>query len=541
MKLSGLIFCFTLLTFGSVFGQDEIPVSISSAIEKGDIRQILVEYENQKSELENNYKTNKIVTKHIADFFFEKKAFNQSVHFYKRTLELYKKDSVEKSIDRLFGLGNVALVYLRMGDTLSTKIYLDSTLTYALKTDTNFFKVHAYNNLGYFYSKAEQYDSALAYYNKACRFLGSNRHDSILLGSISGNIARDNAKMGYLNKAIPAYELNLRYSKILGETKDYCQTAIEYVHTLIETSNYKKANSLLAETKHLALHQFTNSKLKWLAAKALLSYKTNSDSTFYWLKQYEVNNEDFITRQEIEINRVLSDMTGTQVDLALSQQQLQYAEMDKENKKSIIRFQQYALVLLIVLSIATVVLLLYRRRVLKREKELVTEQLKTELAQQQLENETLKNEQLDLELQHKSRDVTTLAIDIHDKHQLQQEWAKKLKKLRSLRDTDQLRAAIDELLRLIVQNERINKEKAPLKEKVEEVNSAFYEKLQSQFPNLTKSERELCGMIRLNMNTKEIATLKNITAGSAKVMKHRLRKKLELETHNDLHLFISKI
>ena len=65
------------------------------------------------------------------------------------------------------------------------------------------------------------------------------------------------------------------------------------------------------------------------------------------------------------------------------------------------------------------------------------------------------------------------------------------------------------------------------------VHPGFYEKLCADFPNLTQSELRLCAFLKLNLNTKEIAAINNITINSAKVARSRLRKKLNISDIND--------
>ena len=57
----------------------------------------------------------------------------------------------------------------------------------------------------------------------------------------------------------------------------------------------------------------------------------------------------------------------------------------------------------------------------------------------------------------------------------------------------------------------------------------FQEKLMRQFPLLTAYDLRLCTYLKANLNTKEIATLLNITPDSVKKAKHRLRKKLKMK------------
>lgn len=79
------------------------------------------------------------------------------------------------------------------------------------------------------------------------------------------------------------------------------------------------------------------------------------------------------------------------------------------------------------------------------------------------------------------------------------------------------------------------------KKGIDEANSVFFERLNKQYPLLTKSERELCGLIRLRLDGKEIAVIRNIHPSSVRKLRHRLRKKLNLDSKIDIYAFISNI
>lgn len=75
----------------------------------------------------------------------------------------------------------------------------------------------------------------------------------------------------------------------------------------------------------------------------------------------------------------------------------------------------------------------------------------------------------------------------------------------------------------------------------EKTHPGFFSRLQAKFPGLTGKDLKLCSYLRLNMTTKEIAGLINITPASAEISRVRLRKKLGLTRKDNLVDFISKV
>ncbi len=66
----------------------------------------------------------------------------------------------------------------------------------------------------------------------------------------------------------------------------------------------------------------------------------------------------------------------------------------------------------------------------------------------------------------------------------------------------------------------------------------FYKNITSSFPQLSQSEIRLCAFLRLNLNTKEIATITQKSAHSIETMRSRIRQKLNLERQISLSSFL---
>ena len=58
----------------------------------------------------------------------------------------------------------------------------------------------------------------------------------------------------------------------------------------------------------------------------------------------------------------------------------------------------------------------------------------------------------------------------------------------------------------------------------------FFKKIKSLHPALTSNDLRLCAYLRLNLTSKEIAPLLNISVRSVEIKRYRLRKKMDL-TH----------
>lgn len=73
-----------------------------------------------------------------------------------------------------------------------------------------------------------------------------------------------------------------------------------------------------------------------------------------------------------------------------------------------------------------------------------------------------------------------------------------------------------------------------------ELSPDFYSSLLKRHPDLSPSEIRLCGLLKLNLSSKEISTITNLTVESIKVNRARLRKKINLDTKTNLVMYLMK-
>lgn len=74
-----------------------------------------------------------------------------------------------------------------------------------------------------------------------------------------------------------------------------------------------------------------------------------------------------------------------------------------------------------------------------------------------------------------------------------------------------------------------------------EVNSAFYERIKAEHPELSVTELKHCALIKLNFSAKEMARILNIATHSVHISRSRIRKKIGLKREDSLSHYISEI
>ena len=72
----------------------------------------------------------------------------------------------------------------------------------------------------------------------------------------------------------------------------------------------------------------------------------------------------------------------------------------------------------------------------------------------------------------------------------------------------------------------------------DQVHGDFLDRIRDEFSDLTPQDQKLCAYLRLNLNTKEIAQLMSISVRGVEMARYRLRKRLGMDTEQNLSKFI---
>jgi DNA-binding CsgD family transcriptional regulator len=107
-----------------------------------------------------------------------------------------------------------------------------------------------------------------------------------------------------------------------------------------------------------------------------------------------------------------------------------------------------------------------------------------------------------------------------------------------LKSSDDGNEKIREMIREINRQTDVESQWEQFRVHFESIHKSFFVKLRENTPGLTQTDLQLCAYIKLNMATKEISKLLNITPESVNTHRYRLRKKMELSGQETLDEFI---
>ena len=164
------------------------------------------------------------------------------------------------------------------------------------------------------------------------------------------------------------------------------------------------------------------------------------------------------------------------------------------------------------------------------------EVLKNSLSENRLQLNEVERIRLQDELYYKKRDLTDFGIEINRKREYIEKILEKLVDL--MKKGNVVPNDINVIIKYAKSQLKIGKTIDYFHENVHKVNHEFISKLKDSYPALSNNEIHLASLLRLKLNTKEIATIKNITPDSVKVLRYRLRKKFDLKKTTSLSEFL---
>ena len=161
-----------------------------------------------------------------------------------------------------------------------------------------------------------------------------------------------------------------------------------------------------------------------------------------------------------------------------------------------------------------------------------------ELEKNEKEIIKLQNEKLAQEVLLKKKELANTSMHLMEKADTLTKIKEKVSRLNADANQDNNIKSITDLIK---DAEKINANWDVFAAHFDELNDDFLNKLKKQYPQLTNSDLKVCAYIKLNLSTKEIAQLLNITVRGVEVSRYRIRKKMHLPTEQSLSTFFNQI
>jgi ligand-binding sensor domain-containing protein len=153
----------------------------------------------------------------------------------------------------------------------------------------------------------------------------------------------------------------------------------------------------------------------------------------------------------------------------------------------------------------------------------------------------LQNEKLEAEVNYKNKELSTMTMHLLQRGKVLAKIKEVISAVVKNHDITDSSTSFRHLIRLIKDVERKDQELDHLSVHFSHVNTDFFNKLKSRYPELSQNDLKFCAYLSMNLSTKEMAQLMNVTIKAVEVGRYRLRKKLQLKPETNLYEFLNEI
>lgn len=185
---------------------------------------------------------------------------------------------------------------------------------------------------------------------------------------------------------------------------------------------------------------------------------------------------------------------------------------------------------LLLIACAVVALLLIPRKRHTREKALlVNEKIETEQALQEVLNEKLKSE-----VDYQNAQLASSTLHLVQKNETLLKVKQEIEAIYKSTGEKGTKQQLKRILSSLKDDIRLGEDWDNFSLHFDKVHTNFIQRIKKFYPQLSPKDLKLAAYLRMNLSTKEIAPLLNISVRGVEISRYRLRKKLELDSGTNL-------
>ncbi len=315
--------------------------------------------------------------------------------------------------------------------------------------------------------------------------------------------------------------------------------------------NYSTNDSIVSNQLHGYRPELPYKNNSIHFAFAATSYEGNADLTYqYYLENYENNWSEWNSKTQKEYTNLKEGnytfhVRAHNVNGELSNEATYTFTILPPWYRSVWAYSFYGLSVMALLFTGFNLLnRKYQRaqRLLERKQQEQLNQKDTalEMLSQQSQEEItrLQNEKLESELQHMNNELATSTMHLLNKNEFITGIKNQLAHILKKNDNEEVKKELAQITRNIEQNISADADWVHFQFHFDRVHGDFTNRFKAAFPALSPQEVKLSAYLRMNLSSKEIAQLLNISVRGVEISRYRLRKKIQLDRNKNLQDFI---
>lgn len=161
-----------------------------------------------------------------------------------------------------------------------------------------------------------------------------------------------------------------------------------------------------------------------------------------------------------------------------------------------------------------------------------------EIEKREQEIVALKTGKLEAELNLKSKELAMSTMTIINKNEVLLKIKEELVELKRHLGSQYPNKYYDKMIRLVDQNIASEDDWNVFQTNFDRIHENFFRNLHEKYPQLTSNDLRFCAYFRLNLPTKDIAQLMNISPKGVEVARYRIRKKINIPSDKNISEFM---
>jgi tetratricopeptide (TPR) repeat protein len=360
----------------------------------------------------------------------------------------------------------------------STSLFLEVE-PYYIEQNYNNDLAGIYDNLGWGYSQQDSLDLAEYYYNKSLD-ISRQYGETSLIGLTLRHLGELYNKKGDYRKALRYMEDALQIAETTGTRKKMIGDLLEISKAYAGLGRFKKA------------------------------YEYHQD--YHKLHDEILNKENIERMNELEVQY---QTEKKEKELIIKQNEIKLLEERKQKAEN----EKLFLIISLVGSLALAIAIIYALR-------------------QKMKRNKVVRQKMDKDIEFKEKELTTHALHLAHKNEVLLDLKAQLEELKADSKNARQYQKIINHINLDINNDS-NWEQ--FRAYFEDVHKDFNAKVMRNYPDLSNNDLRLMSLLKMNLSSKEIANILNISVEGVKKARYRLRKKLNLNTEESLQQLVIEL
>ncbi|MCB0398073.1 MAG: hypothetical protein KDD26_00340 [Winogradskyella sp.] len=419
----------------------------------------------------------------------------------------------------------IASVYGEMRDTINAINYHKKILTYFNNENQNRQFASTLNLiLDLQIPNKEKKEENNKYINEFIEISNSLKDESLIDDALEKK-AKFLLTYGKANEAKAIFESLLNKTSTLNDSYSLAYINMHLGETFILLEDYSNA------IKHLNTSKIEADKNNLDALKPkihrLISQAYQATGNFEnGLKHYKAYKKLEDNISNVEINNRFSELQTIyetqkkEAEITLQQEEIKTLNIEAVNDK--LTKTIYGIGMFSFIAIACLLYFGFKQRIKKNKIE--REKQETILKQ---------------EIEFKKKELASQTLHLVQKNTFIQELKENLEKIK--KSPELFKVEFRRIVLLLKRESAEDKDWEVFKSYFSEVHNNFDNKIKAIANDITEKEIRLASFLRMNLSTKEIASMLNVLPDSVLKSKYRLKKKLELNKDDDLTQFLNTL